>query len=79
MSGLELQEELSAQHPASPDCRRGTPMSGWLVGAMNQPERLDFLEKPYDGQALLASVRRAVALGLQTRLTVAKPRRRLQR
>jgi two-component system response regulator FixJ len=70
MTGLELQEELGRRNAKIPMIvMTGYADVGLAVKAM-KAGAVDFLEKPFDGKELLASVRRAIELGLQTRVDV---------
>lgn len=72
MDGLELQHEISRR-------RRDLPivfLSG--LGQVDAAVRamkagaVDFLEKPFDGEAFLASIRRALAIGERERTQIAQ-------
>jgi two-component system, LuxR family, response regulator FixJ len=67
MSGLDLQEELSRrQVPIPVIVMTGHGDVPLAVRAM-KAGAFDFLEKPFDDEALLASIRRALAEGRQFR------------
>jgi two-component system, LuxR family, response regulator FixJ len=67
MSGLELQEEIIRRHMELPVIiMTGHGDVPLAVRAM-KAGAIDFLEKPFDDETLLTSVRRALAVGLQTR------------
>jgi len=67
MSGLELQERLSREDPALPAIimtgHGDVPMA---VRAM-KAGALDFIEKPFNDEALLDAIRRALALAVEQR------------
>jgi len=67
MSGLDLQEEVLRRHMELPVIiMTGHGDVPLAVRAM-KAGAIDFLEKPFDDETLLASVRRALAVGSQTR------------
>jgi two-component system, LuxR family, response regulator FixJ len=67
MSGLELQEEIIRRHIELPVIiMTGHGDVPLAVRAM-KAGAIDFLEKPFNDEILLASVRRALDVGLQTR------------
>lgn len=74
MSGLELQEEVTRRHIELPVIvitgHGDVPLA---VQAM-KAGAIDFLEKPFSDELILASVRRAMEVGLQARGRAAETR-----
>ncbi len=72
MDGLALQNEVARRrHDLPVVFVSGLGEVGEAVQAM-KAGAVDFLEKPFDGDAFLKSVRRAVAIGDQTRAHIAQ-------
>ena len=74
MSGLELQEEVARRHLDLPVIiMTGHGDVPLAVRAM-KAGAVDFLEKPFDEEKMLASVRRALEIGSKARSRVAEAR-----